>query len=246
MQTLFNKFFSKKNKQTLPYCVDIHSHLIPGIDDGSKTIKESIALIKQLKSFGFKKLITTPHIMEHKYPNSPSIILAGLDNLREELKSQNINIEVDAASEYYLDEYFLKHLQKKDLLTFGDNYILFEMSYSLKPINLEQIINDIKTAGYKPVLAHPERYLFMHKDFDIYKKLKKEGVFFQVNLNSFSGYYSKPVQKIAEKIMQEGWIDFIGSDTHKMSHLESFSKNINSTVLEKIFKKNKILNDTLI
>ena len=238
--------FKKETRHINHYLVDIHSHLIPGIDDGSKSMEESIALIRSLKDLGFKKLITTPHIMHHRYPNSSEIILSGLADLKKELKREAIAIEIEAASEYYMDEHFMKLLQKRDILSFGNNYLLFEMSYGLKPLNLEATIFEIKAAGYTPVLAHPERYLFMHRDFETYRRLKELGVLFQLNLNSLGGYYSKPVQKVAQTLVKNGWIDFIGSDTHKAKHIECFSKNLNSKLLSKIFENNRILNETLL
>lgn len=244
MISSFKNIFNSK-KENL-YSVDIHSHLIPGIDDGSKSMKESIELIKTLHVLGFKKLITTPHIMTHRFPNTSQIILNGLSKLQTELKHQEIDMIIEAASEYYLDEHFFKLLKQKEILTFGDNYLLFEMSYAQKPVKLEVIVNEMKILGYKPVLAHPERYLFMHNNFDIYERLKEQGVLFQVNLNSFSGYYSKPVQKVAMKLLEKGYIDFIGSDTHKKNHLEHFSKNLNSSIVEKIFKHNAIRNEELL
>jgi len=245
MFSALSKLFNSQHGTQEYYRVDLHSHLIPAIDDGSQSMKESIELIKGLKSLGYTKLITTPHIMHHRFPNSSETILAGLEDVRAELKVQNIEIELEAAAEYYLDEHFLELLNKKDILTFGENYLLFEMSYAQKPVNLESIVHEIKVAGYRPVLAHPERYLFMHKDFSIYERLKEQGVLFQVNLNSFNGYYSKPVQKVVLKILENGWIDFIGSDTHKEKQLEYLSKNLDSKVMSKIFKMSTILNDTL-
>ena len=246
MITKIKSIFKNNKKIPYHYLVDVHSHLIPGIDDGSQSMKESIFLIKSLKDLGFKKLIITPHTMSHRFPNTSQIILLGLQKLKAEIKKQNIDIEIEAASEYYLDEHFSDLLTKRDLLTFGDNYLLFEMSFALKPVNLEAIVFKIITAGYKPVLAHPERYLFMHRDLDLYAQLKELGVLFQLNLNSLSGYYSKPVQIIAYKLIKNGWIDFIGSDTHKEKHIEHFSKNLNSTLLKKIFKNNTILNEQLL
>jgi len=239
----FKNIFNSK-KENL-YSVDIHSHLIPGIDDGSKSMEESVELVKTFHSLGFKKLITTPHTMSHRYPNTSEIILNGLRELQAELKRQEIDIIIEAASEYYLDGHFLELLQQKELLTFGDNYLLFEMSYVQKPVNLEGIVKKMKALGYKPVLAHPERYMFMHHDFALYERLKKQGVLFQVNLNSFDGYYSKAVQKVAFKLLEKGYIDFIGSDAHKKNHLEHFSKNLSSSTVEKIFKHNAIRNEEL-
>ena len=245
---MFEKLFGfmRQKEYNYNYSVDVHSHLIPGIDDGAKTMHDSILLISKLKELGFKKLITTPHIMRDKYPNSSQIIENGLQKLQEKLLEKGITIEIEAASEYFLDEYFLHLVKERDILTFGDNYVLFELSYTSKPIFLESAIFELISAGYKPVLAHPERYIFLHKNFEEYKWLKRKGLLFQINLNSFSGYYSKDVQKIANKLAEEGLIDFVGSDTHKMRQLEHLEKNLHSKVMEKIFKNNTILNDSLL
>ena len=167
-------------------------------------------------------------------------------NVKKELQKRKIEIEIEAASEYFLDKHFLNLLKNKDVLTFGDNYLLFELSYTSKPIFLESAIFEMISAGYKPVLAHPERYIFMHKNFDEYKWLKRKGLLFQINLNSFSGYYSKEVQKVANKLAEEGLIDFIGSDTHKQRQLDHLEKNLHSKVIDKIFKNNTILNESLL
>jgi len=244
IKKLFDLFSSKSDQHN--YLVDIHSHLLPGIDDGAKNMGESISLIRRLKDLGFKKLIITPHIMSDKYPNDSNVIKKGLVNLKKELQKRNIDIEIEVASEYFLDKHFLALVKSKDVLTFGKNYLLFELSYTNKPIFLESAIFEMISAGYTPVLAHPERYVFMHKNFNEYKWLKRKGVLFQINLNSFSGYYSKQVQKIANQLAEEGLIDFIGSDTHKEIQLDHLEKNLNSKVIEKIFKNNTILNESLL
>ena len=246
---MFEKLLNlvRKKEFNYNYLVDIHSHLIPGIDDGAQNMSESIALITKLKELGFKKLITTPHIMSDKYPNNSEIITNGLKKLKRELVKRDIDIDIEVASEYFLDKHFLNLLKQRDLLTFGNNYLLFELSYTSKPIFLESAIFEMISAGYKPVLAHPERYIFLHKNFEEYKWLKRKGLLFQINLNSFSGYYSKDVQKIANRLAEEGLIDFIGSDTHKERQLNHLQKNLNShKVMEKIFKNNTILNESLL
>ena len=235
--------FSKKKTSLLH--VDIHSHLIPRIDDGSKSLNESIILITRLQSLGYSKLITTPHIMSHRYKNSTKDIVDGLFNLKQELKKRDIHVKLEAASEYYLDEYFMSLLDKRDILTFGENYLLFELSYSSKPIILFDAIKKMIKLGYKPVLAHPERYQFYHNNYDGLLELKKMGVYLQINLNSLSGYYSKEAKKIATKLLDEGVVSFLGSDTHKIKQTEKLEGVLNSQQFRDIFKKNKILNNML-
>ncbi len=244
---IFKKIFSSsKNRKHQTLKVDIHSHLLPGIDDGSKTTFESIKMIKAYKKMGYKKLITTPHTMWHRYKNTPEIILEKLEYLKDALVDHEVEMEIEAASEYYLDEHFAKLLADKKVLTFGKDYLLFEMSYTRAPRDLREIVFDIKMAGYRPVLAHPERYIFMHEDFETYEELKDIGVLFQLNINSFAGQYSKNVQKVAKELSDRGMVDFLGSDVHKLSQTETLKKVLNSNLLQDVFEKNKILNNTLI
>ena len=248
VKKIFSSLFKNSSKKNLPenLSIDLHSHLIPGIDDGVKTLEESIEIISKLKELGFNKIITTPHIMSHRFPNTKEIILNGLEIVRRELKNQNIDIELEAAAEYYFDENFFNLIEKNDLLTFGDNYILFELSYINKPFGLEQTIFKLLSKGYKPILAHPERYSFFSSDFSKYDKLKNTGVRFQLNLNSTVGFYGKKPKKAAKYLVDNGLVDFVGSDIHSKRYLDSFSKAVYTKETHELFEKNKIKNYKLI
>jgi len=226
--------------------VDVHSHLIPGIDDGAQTVEEATILVQKLKSIGYTKLIVTPHTMMHRFANTTQSITDGLKVLKIALLKQQIIMDIEVASEYYLDEHLMDLVQKRDILTFGDNYLLFEMSYVNHPVNYELMIQKIIDAGYKPVLAHPERYLYMGRNFDKYVSLRILGVYLQLNINSIGGYYSPEVQKNARRLVSEGMISFLGSDTHRLKHSETLEKIINSDEYRDIFSKNLILNNTLL
>jgi tyrosine-protein phosphatase YwqE len=225
--------------------VDLHSHLIPGIDDGSKSMEESVALIQKLHSFGYEKIITTPHVMMHRYPNSSNIITHGLAALQEVLRQKQINVKLEAAAEYFLDEHLMERVSKKDILTFGKNYLLFEMSYVNHPTNMEAMVQSMIDAGYIPVLAHPERYIYMSKNFSKYITLKALGVRFQLNLNSLTNYYSSEVKHIAKRLVDAGMINFVGSDTHRMKHLDNLQNVRKTQTYRDLFLKNEILNNTL-
>ena len=240
----FKNLFKKEDSKSL-LKVDIHSHLIPSIDDGAKNIEKSIELIRSLKDLGYEKLITTPHIKQDSYPNTSSSIQIAYENLKKILIEKSIDINIDFAAEYYADENFLKLLKNKDILTFGNNYLMFEFSHIYKPLNFIEIIYEIQESGYKPVLAHPERYIFFHNNFNIYHELKDREVLFQVNLNSTVGYYSKSVQKIAKKLCDKGLVDFFGSDTHHSKHINALQRVINTKYYKSILKNNDIINDTL-
>lgn len=225
---------------------DIHSHLIPGIDDGAKTMEEAVGLVQSLSSLGYRKLITTPHVMADTYKNTPEKILEGLESLRLELSRRGIDVAVEAAAEYYLDEGFLPLLERGEILTFGGRYVLFETSYVAKPLGLSEMIYEMLARGYKPVLAHPERYLYLHDTPEEYLTLKNRGVLFQINLGSLAGYYTQPVKKTAQWIIERGLADFVGSDVHKMRHVEFVKKSAAEPIFQKLLTGNALLNATLL
>lgn len=227
-------------------CVDIHSHLIPGIDDGVKTLEESVEIILALKNQGFKKLITTPHIMWHRFPNTKEIIVNGCKKVNEELKVRDIDIEVIPSAEYFFDENFLELIKKDNLMPFGEkNYILFELSYTSKPFGLEETIFNLLSKGYRPILAHPERYSFLNSNLEKYDKLKECGVRFQININSLIGFYGKRPRIAAKYLSDKGLIDFVGSDIHSMKYYNSFKKAIYTKHVKELFEKNRIMNHTI-
>ncbi len=240
-------FFRKKEKRVSEFTLtaDLHSHILPAIDDGAASLEESIAMLKTIKEAGYNKVITTPHIMADIYRNTPKIIREKLTLLRDKIALQGLDIEINAAAEYYLDDGFLEHLTSGDVLSFGDNYLLFETSYMERPINLEEIIFEIQAAGFKPVLAHPERYRYISDLEKEYSKLKEFGVLFQLNLNSLIGGYGKSAKQKAEFLVKKGWVDFLGSDAHSVKHIEGIKKMKNLDIFDTIFKNNTILNDNL-
>lgn len=223
-------FFFKKKEIPLSEVfpedfVDIHSHLLHGIDDGAKDLEHSISLISKMHSYGIKNFITTPHVLGDVYPNSSETILSKLEEVRRELKNKGFDdVSINAAAEYMMDEKFVERLKNDDILTLKDNYILVEMSYFNAPYNLYDILFEIQLKGYKPVLAHPERYNFYHNNFQNFYKLKKAGCLFQLNLLSLTEQYGKGVEKIAQKLLSENMYDFVGTDTHHNNHLKLLQK----------------------
>lgn len=248
MSFLSNIFGSNRLKEPVDLSVvgtDMHSHFIPGIDDGAKTMDDSLELIMAMQDLGYKKLITTPHIMADHYKNSPAIIKDGLEEVRKELRNRNVNIELDAASEYYLDFDFERKLKEEKLLTFGKNYVLFEISYMHPPENLNHIIFELILQGYRPVIAHPERYNFWHDKFEKYTELADKGALLQMNINSLTGYYSLATKKVAERMIKEGMISFLGSDCHHMGHIALLRKVVYEKPLKELIDSGRLLNSTL-
>ncbi|HEO98134.1 MAG: capsular biosynthesis protein [Campylobacterales bacterium] len=241
-------FFRKKKKyerEVIPQLhTDIHSHLIPGIDDGARDMEESILLLRMMATLGYKKVITTPHIMSDGYKNTPKVIREGLEALRSAAKREEIDIEIDAAAEYYLDDGFYRQLRDRDVLTIGE-YLLIETSYISKPIEFDTMIFEIQAAGFKPMLAHPERYRYIKELEKEYTAMKAKGIVFQVNINSFSGHYGKEAKWKAEFLSSAGMIDFLGSDLHRMKQAKTLEEVLNGDIMDGIFRNNTILNESL-
>jgi len=224
---------------------DMHSHLIPGIDDGSKSMEESVDLIRKLADLGFKKLIITPHIMGDYFKNTPEIILSGLESLRFAVKNAGMSIELEAAAEYLVDDGFEEKLKSGKLLTFGNNYLLIELSFFAEPPNLSSLLFDLQIAGYKVVLAHPERYSYWNDDFKKYEELKNRNIFLQLNIVSLSGFYSEQSKKMAEKLIDKKMISFLGTDSHNFDYIKSVEESLFEKSLNKVLTTNNILNSTL-
>ncbi|HEY0030114.1 MAG TPA: CpsB/CapC family capsule biosynthesis tyrosine phosphatase [Bacteroidia bacterium] len=247
---LFNLFSKKTRKLKTPvdlsvlHC-DIHSHFIPGIDDGAKTMDDSLQMITAMHNMGYKKLITSPHTMSDYYRNTSEIIMNGAENIKTALKEADVPVEFGAVSEYYLDHDFERKIEEEQLLTFGDKYLLFEISYMNPPDNLYHVIFQMQLKGYKPVLAHPERYNFWHTDFDKYEAFIDKGVLLQMNINSLSGYYSLATKKIAEKMIDKNMISFLGSDCHHMGHINLMKEVVYQPYLQKLIDSEKLLNKNL-
>ena len=206
--------------------IDIHSHLLPGIDDGAKTFADTLQLTKALQSFGISGFITTPHIIQHVWENTHEQIISNQNNTVQTLTEKGFSTPFKAAAEYLMDDQFVHLFQTQPLLTLKDNYVLVEMSYINAPIQLYSILFDLRVAGYTPVLAHPERYLFYHKNTAEYDKLKKAGCLFQLNLLAVTGYYGENIAKVAESLLQKGLYDFVGSDVHHDRHIAAFDDKV--------------------
>lgn len=224
---------------------DMHSHLIPGIDDGSKSMDDTLTLLRKFAELGYKKVITTPHVMSDFYKNTPEIILGGLEKVREAIKLEGIAIEIEAAAEYYLDFHFDELIKKKELLTFGDKHVLFELSFNDEPPRVKDAIFNLVTEGYKPILAHVERYPFYFNQWEKIDDFRNRGVLLQLNINSLSGHYGPPVKKMAEQLIDKGWVDVIGSDCHHIGHLQMLDSLRTNPHLHKVIAQQNLLNKLL-
>lgn len=192
---------------------DFHCHLLPGVDDGIKRMKDTLLMLDYYEKVGIKEVWFTPHIMED-VPNTTEFLKSRFEDVKTEYKG---GLSLNLAAEYMLDNVFEERLAANDLLLHGDaqDQILVETSYFNGPMDLHDILKRIMASGVFPLLAHPERYVYM--DYDEYKELKEMGVRFQLNIPSVCGMYSNHVLEKAWWLLEHDMYDVIGSDTHRTS-----------------------------
>jgi tyrosine-protein phosphatase YwqE len=250
---LFQRLFGTRGTQFASFASlksDMHSHVIPGIDDGASSLDDSLDMLRAMSELGFQKVITTPHVMRDGFPNTPEGIKAGLERVRREAQEHAISIELEAAAEYYLDEAFLTSIES-GLLFFGGQpkFVLFETSYVSKPMSLNNAVFKMQTHGYTPVLAHPERYQYWWGKSDALEEmeeLRNRGVKFQVNISSFAGRHGKASQVLAKQLVKSGMVDFLGTDMHKARQAETMKEALKgSKDLRALLDSGNLLNQHL-
>lgn len=217
--------FSKKPAEAARLCfdTDIHCHLVPGVDDGASTPQESVELIKEMKKWGIKRIIASPHVTQNTFENSIDTIEPAMAELKHELSAQAVEIDIDHSAEYRIDELFMRRLEEPGLMMLPDDYILIENSFMQEPWNLSQLVFDLQVRGLRPILAHPERYSYYYNKKERYDELHQAGLAFQINLLSLAGAYGKAEQKVAQYLISKGYVDFIGSDIHNMRHIDAIN-----------------------
>jgi len=238
LQKLFGRASAPETPSLAVLGVDMHSHLLPGLDDGAETLEQSLELLRGLRELGYHKLVMTPHVMGDFYRNTPEGIRGALAVLQQAAAQAGLgDMQLECAAEYYLDESFAARLERNEaLLSFGgaQRLVLVETSYINEPFNLTETVFKLKAAGYQPVLAHPERYTYLYGRFEDLVRIREEGVLLQVNLNSLIGYYSAGAKRVAEKLIDAGLVDLLGTDAHNLKHLENIrTKVLTSSYLPK-------------
>lgn len=223
---------------------DMHSHLLPGIDDGAANATHSIELLNGLKELGFKKFITTPHIMAEMYPNTPATINTAFENLKQ---AAGDDIPLRAAAEYFMDESFDVLLEgSQPLLCISNSMVLVELSFITTSMNFKERIFNMQIRGYQPILAHPERYLYFGNNKALYDELKDAGCQFACNILSFTGYYGKAPVELANYLLKKDYIDYLGTDAHHERHLEALRKaHAVMPVLQRLADAGRLLNSRL-
>jgi protein-tyrosine phosphatase len=249
--SFLSKIFGSKHNQSTnqfvnPIEVEFHSHLIPGVDDGVETLEQSLEILNGFQSMGIRKVITTPHVMSDFYKNSRENLLPILKEIQAKLKAAGSNLEVEVAAEYMIDDGFIPKIEAGELLCFGPEkkHVLIELPFMTEPAIFKEALFELQVAGYKPILAHPERYSYFAFNKSEYEALKNRGILFQVNLLSLIGYYSKPVMETAQFLIDQKMIDVIGSDTHHIRHQQLLPEVYNNKYYKKVCEL-ELLNNQL-
>jgi len=245
---MFSFFGSKKAAPDLSFiAADMHSHLLPGLDDGLQEIGQTMIFMQELQQLGYKKLICTPHILSDLYPNSPDTILPKLQLVRDALRENNIDMQVEAAAEYMVDIDFENYVNTgKPLLTFGNNLILIEMSYVAASNNIENVIFQLRLKGLQPILAHPERYAYYVGNIEQYQRFIDLGCLLQINLLSLLGYYGEGAKNTAETLLRKNMVSFVGTDMHHDNHLNALKKLASKKSFYKLFEGIQLKNKELL
>ncbi len=236
---LISKLFSSKKYPDFEFGeleVDMHSHLIPGIDDGAQSLEDALEMIRAFKKLGYRKIITTPHIKSGSFDNTTQIIRAGEKQIREAIQAKSLEIEFEAAAEYYFDYSFLERIDQDDILSFSDGHVLVEYSFHQPPMGSKEMIYALQMKRYKPILAHFERYPYYHGSVSEAEKLRDRGVKIQVNILSLFGHYGPDIKKQAALLIKNKQVDLLSSDCHRIQHLELFQQNLNNPLLHQAFE----------
>lgn len=196
--------------------IDIHSHILPGIDDGSRHIDETTDMLKEAEQVGFKGIITTPHYFEGYYDVDEATREQIISNVKAKMVAQRINVDLYIGNEIYITEDTMDNVKAKRASSLNNSkYVLVEFDLNVKPMNMLNMIFKILKEKYVPILAHPERYRFVQKDPTMLHELATNGVLLQCNYGSFVGVYGRKAEIIAKKLLKNDMISFLGTDTHR-------------------------------
>lgn len=220
--------------------IDIHSHIVFEVDDGSKNIEQSIEILQEASDAGFEKVILTPHYIEGYYEIDKEEIAERINNLKQELKKINCNIEILQGNEIYITNNINELLENEQAVALNDKkYVLFELPLNAEAMNLNEVVYQILEKGRIPILAHPERYPFVQKDPNVLLELIETGVLVQSNYGSIIGQYGKQSKNTLKKMLEHNMVHLLGSDVHRP---QTIYQKINDAIeeIEKIIGKENL------
>lgn len=227
--------------------IDIHSHVIPAVDDGSASVEETFEMIKEAKQVGFTDIILTSHFLLNHYETEANELIFWKDKLQEVLNKQAINIKLHSGMEIYISNQMEELIKNKRLLTLANSrYMLMELPMGSTIQYLDHVLYFLESIGIKPIIAHPERYKCVQDDPDIVQEYKDKGALIQCNYASILGIYGNNAKKTVKKLLKSGYVDFLGSDCHKQKQIYTIipeaEKKIKKIIGDLNFKKISTLN----
>ena len=226
--------------------VDVHSHLIPCVDDGSKGMDETLQCLRTMQDLGFKKTYITPHFQYPRFPNEESDIQHRFEEVKSAVQEQGLEIELaGVGGEYRVDDGFAKRIEDARFLTIGDNYLLLELSLHQPRLGFEDVVLDLMDKGYEVVLAHPERYPYFGPRSSQVERMKENGLLFQVNILSLNGFYGDHAKRKAFSYLERNWVEFLGTDLHNMSYAQAMIEASNNRKIQKVLETKRFLNSKM-
>ena len=229
-----------------PLGTDMHCHLVPKVDDGSKCMEESIECLQTLAAVGYKKVIITPHFQYPRFPNEEEDIKRRYEEIKKQAADEGLEIELAGiGGEYRIDSGFAKRLENPKFLLVGGKYVLVEFSLHQQMMGSDELIFDMQMKGYEVILAHPERYPYLNVNGMRMEQLKNQGVYFQINSLSLGGFYGEEAKQRALEMLERGWVEFMGTDTHNTMYAQALVDLSHDRKVEKILEKYEFMNKTL-
>lgn len=245
---MFNIFQRKPKKDAkLFYTTDVHSHILPGVDHGSQSVEESLEMLQAQLDMGISHVMCTSHVTAETFENTPESLTAAYEELKNAIAREGLPINIYVSAEYRIDEYWTQEYEAGHLLPLPGNHVLLENSFAQELIGIDNMMFELQVKGYRPILAHPERYRYYNDRRDRYKTLHNASVKFQINILSLAGYFGKGARERALWLIQNNLCDMLGSDMHNMEHAQIIKEYIGSRDWRKLCDKynlpGRIIND---
>lgn len=232
---MFNIFRKKKEEAQLFYCTDVHCHILPGVDHGAQTVEDALEMLRAEREMGITRVVLTSHVTAETFENTPETLRPAFEKLQQAVaETDDLDMELYLSAEYRMDEFWDKQYKLGNQIAMPGGHILLENSFQQELLSLDELIFDLKTKGYKPILAHPERYSYYARRKDRLEQLHNMGVKFQINLLSLAGYFGHSCHDTAIWLAKQGYIDMLGSDMHGMDHARVIKKYIASSEWRKL------------